>query len=405
MLFERKILKDVKKFLDRSESLILTGPRQAGKTSILIILKKYLEEKNKNCHYFNLEDPKILKLLNKHPFNIFELVPEKKKQYIFLDEIQYLDDPSNFLKLLFDEKRDFLKIIVSGSSNFYIDKKFKDSLAGRKVIFNVFLLDFFEFLDFNQELELKEKLEKKNKSKLILKEKENLENLWNDYILFGGYPELALTRDVEIKKVLLSEIGSSYVKKDISDANIRSKEKYFTLLKILAGQIGELLNSQKLANILNVSHKTIDEYLYVMQKSYHIALVKPFYRNIRKELTKMPKVYFFDSGLRNYLLNDFDKFEGRSDQGQFLENLFFIKFLNSIKNPLDNIKFWRTQDQNEVDFVIEEKNAFEIKVAKKAFNKSKYQKFIDTYPNIKLKVADYDDLKFLDSKKCRKTKD
>src|SRR4030043_778268 len=104
MLYSRDILKKIKKVLFRDEFIILTGARQAGKTSVLLILKDFLEEKGFKCHYFNLENPDYLKLFDAHPFNIFEAMPkEKSKQYLFIDEIQYLKDPSNFLKLLYDE--------------------------------------------------------------------------------------------------------------------------------------------------------------------------------------------------------------------------------------------------------------------------------------------------------------
>ncbi|MEA3463462.1 MAG: AAA family ATPase, partial [Patescibacteria group bacterium] len=161
MLYPRDVFLEAKKVLLKDEFIILIGARQTGKTSLLIMLKNFLEKKGGFCHYFNLENPAYLELLNKHPYNIFELIPESKsKQNIFIDEIQYLDNPANFLKLLYDEKRNDVKIIASGSSAFYIDKKFKDSLVGRKFLFEVYSLNFDEFLIFNHQEEL---LKQKNK--------------------------------------------------------------------------------------------------------------------------------------------------------------------------------------------------------------------------------------------------
>lgn len=384
MLYPRDISSEIKGVLARDEFIILTGARQTGKTSILIILRNFLEKKGEPCHYFNLENPDYLKLLNKHPFNIFELIPESRtKQNIFIDEIQYLDDPSNFLKLLYDEKRNKVKIITSGSSAFYIDKKFKDSLVGRKFLFDVYPLNFDEFLIFNEQQDL---LKKKNK-KLTIYHKGKLFELWEKYLIYGGYPKVVLEKNDESKKIMLEEIGISYTKKDIIEAGVRNIDKYFSLLKILAVQIGKLVNSQELSNTLGITHKTVEEYLYIMKKSYQVAFVNPFYKNLRKELTKMPKIYYYDLGLRNFFLKNFDKINNRSDRGDYLENIAFREFLKETKRR-DSIKFWRTQDKKEVDFIIEDQ-AFEIKFDLKKIKKKRYEQFRGTYPNIKFNFLTY----------------
>lgn len=389
MLYQRNLIVEIKKVLSRDEFVILTGARQVGKTSILIMLKNYLEERGEQCHYFNLENSEYLKSFNEHPFNLFEFIPESKaKQTIFIDEIQYLDNPSNFLKLLYDEKREKVKIIASGSSSFYIDKKFKDSLVGRKFLFEVYSLNFDEFLLFNQENELLKQINRNEKLSIYYKKK--LLDLWKTYLRYGGYPKVALSKDDNTKRIMLEEIGSSYVKKDITDAGVKNTDKYFSLLKILAEQTGELINSQELANTLQTTHKTIEEYLYTVKKSYQAVFIKPFYSNVRKELTKMPKVYFYDLGLRNFFLNNYDPIKKRADRGAYLENIVFKKFLEQTKNS-DEIKFWRTQNKNEVDFIVDGK-AFEVKFDKINFQEAKYKKFKEKYPEIKLKVVDYESL-------------
>lgn len=379
MLLSRDILKRIEKVLLREEFIIISGARQTGKTSVLLMLKNQLEEKNYSCRYFNLENPEYLNFFNRHPFNLLEAAPKAKtRQYIFIDEIQYLDDPSNFLKLLFDEKREQVKIIASGSSSFYIDRKFKDSLAGRKFLFEVYPLNFGEFLLFKGEEAF---LSEKSKKLSAYYQKKVLE-LWNEYIIYGGYPKVALAEDAEMKKILLEEIGSSYIKKDIADAGIRNSEKYFFLLKLLAGQTGQLVNSQELAGTLGIARKTIEEYLYVARKSYLAAYIFPFYRNLRKELIKMPKIYFYDTGLRNFFLNNYAAIEGRTDKGAFLENIAFCGFLNETKD-VGKIKFWRTQDQKEVDFVVGG-GAYEIKFNSAKTKAAKYKIFKERYPAIKL---------------------
>jgi uncharacterized protein len=386
MLYSREIFEQAKKLLLKDECIILTGARQTGKTSILIMLKNFLEiKKNQPCFYFNLENQDYLKLLNKHPYNIFELIPNSKvKQTIIIDEIQYLDDPTNFLKLLYDEKRDQVKIIASGSSSFYIDKKFKDSLVGRKVLLEVYPLNFTEFLVFNDEDDL---IKQKSKT-LSVYYKNKLKKLWDKYLIYGGYPKVVLEGKNNAQIVILQDIVSSYIKKDIRDAGIKNTDKYFALLKILASQTGELVNSQELANTLNMAHKTVEEYLYVMKKSYQVAFIRPFYRNARKELSKMPKVYFYDLGFRNLLLNDFDFLDKRQDKGAYLENVIFKEFLRQFGN-INLINFWRTQDKKEVDFVIDSKEAFEVKFVASQIKKKKYEAFKNFYPNIKLSFLEY----------------
>ena len=384
MLFERDILIEIKKVILRDEFIVLTGARQTGKTSLLILLKEFLEKRGLRCHYFNLENPDYLNLLNKHPFNIFQLIPEAKtRQCVFVDEIQYLTQPSNFLKLLYDEKKNNLKIIASGSSAFYIDKKFKDSLAGRKFLFEIYPLNFDEYLIFNQQDELLTQKKKRLSAyyqKLLLK-------LWEGYLNYGGYPKVVLAKEGELKMIILEELGSSFIKKDALEAGIKNTDKYFSLLKILAAGVGQLLNSQELANTLGVSHKTIEEYLYVMKKSYQVAFIRPFYRNLRKELTKMPKAYFYDLGLRNFFLNNYSWIDKRQDKGQYLENTAFREFLRKTKS-IEKIKFWRTQDKKEIDFIVEDQ-AYEIKFEEVRIRRKRYEQFKRIYPGIRLNFLTY----------------
>src|SRR3989338_2835605 len=387
MLFSREILNKIKKVIDRDEFIILVGARQTGKTSLLFLIKEFYENKGVEASYFNLENPEHLKILNDHPFNIFDLLPKRPaKQIVLIDEIQYLADPSNFLKLLYDDRRKEIKIIATGSSSFYMDRKFKDSLVGRKFIFNIYPLNFNEFLEFNGETEM---AEAKPAKKLTSYYQTKLLKLWEQYIIYGGYPKVALAREEELKKILIEDIGSSYIKKDALEAGIKNTEKYYALIKILAGQTGQLMNSQELANTLNIAHKTVEEYLYIMARSYQLAFIRPFYKNLRKELTKMPKAYFYDLGLRNFFLDDFSSLDKRPDKGAYLENLVFTEFLKR-GDSLDNIKYWRTQDKKEVDFIIG-REAYEIKYNLKR-KASGYKKFIEQYPEIKFSMVSREDV-------------
>ena len=219
---------------------------------------------------------------------------------------------------------------------------------------------------------------------------EILTNYFNEYLTYGAYPAVVLEQRNEEKIQLLAELKNAYIKRDLLESNIANEGKFYLLLQILADQVGSLVNKKELGTTLQLDSKTVDNYLYILQKCYHVQLIRPFYRNIRKELTKMPKVFFNDLGLRNSLLNRFSAPETRSDKGALLENYVFTQLRQ--KYTLDQIKFWRTADQKEVDFVIEERfgegKAYEVKWNALNFKQKKYYQFRETYTNYQLSVLD-----------------
>jgi uncharacterized protein len=382
----RDITLTAEKYLNNDQILLFIGARQAGKTTILKQLQDIVKKKFTTYFFLNLEDSDTLGLLNDSAKNLFKIIPINlnKKNILFIDEIQYLKNPTNFLKYYFDEYKEKIKIIASGSSAFYIDRNFKDSLVGRKKIFNVYTLSFREFLRFKKE----EDLSIKNFSRITITEKEKIQLYLLEYITFGGYPRVVLS-ELDDKKDILHDIIYSYIKKDVYEAGIRSDEIFYRLLKLLSQQVGNLVNALELANMLGVSKTSVENYLYVMQKSFHIQLIRPFYKNIRKEITKMPKIFFYDIGLRNALINNYESLEFRLDKGQILENLMFRALLE--KNKVEDIKFWRTIDQSEVDFVIGN-TAYEVKTKRELIKMSKYKFFSNKYPKIKLNIVDFESI-------------
>ncbi|MFH1387746.1 MAG: ATP-binding protein [Patescibacteria group bacterium] len=375
----------IKKEINNDEIILVVGPRQAGKTTILHQIEDFIKEKNDTVHFLNLEDYEYLALLKESPKNLFKIFPFdlKKKTYVLIDEVQYLDNPTNFLKYFYDEYRGRIKIITTGSSAFYLDRRFKDSLVGRKKIFRLLTLSFKEFLRFKNE----EDLIKQNFNKISLSEKKKINSYYREYLIYGGYPKVVLS-DLSQKKEVLEDLAYSYIKKDIFEANIKQEEVFYNLMRILSSQIGNLVNSSEIASTLRVSRSTIEDYLSLMERSFHIRLIHPFYKNLRKEITKMPKVYFLDLGLRNFLLKNLDQFDLRKDKGQILENVLYRELLE--KYNFLEIKFWRTIQKHEVDFIIREEIAYEVKVNSGKFNKNRYKKFIETYPEIEFNVVTID---------------
>ena len=387
MFFKRKIVDVLWNHLNKNEASILIGSRQTGKSTILRHLYAKLQETGKESWFINLENFEYLTLLNKSPLELFTLTGKptgNTKITVFIDEFQYLDNPSNFIKLIYDEYRDTVKLVVSGSSAFYLNEKFTDSLAGRKRIFYLPTLDFPDFLIFKKREDLIQALENSGGNpntipKMLI---QDIEALQQEFIVFGGYPAVVLAESLEEKKLVLDDIIASYVKKDVYEARIRKTSEFFTLFRILASQTGSLMNKHELSNTLGVSITAITHYIETMVRSLHISLLPPYTGNIRSELTKMPRVHFNDTGLRNYLVKHLS-FEDALQDGRMLENSVFRALAD--KYSRDSIFYWRTQSGNEVDFVLPDYNrAYEVKLNIKKFKPSKYGLFTKTSPNFSL---------------------
>jgi predicted AAA+ superfamily ATPase len=395
-MLKRRLFYEIGQHIGEKEYTIITGARQTGKTTLLLQLQDELLSENKSVYYLTLEDPEVLTSLNEHPENIFNYltISKQDKTHLLVDEVQYLDNPSNFLKLLFDKYASNLKIVATGSSAFYIDTKFKNSLAGRKRLFTLYTLDFDEFTEFKtgNTFLANELVKIRNSKKYHSIKRRELKLLFNEYLIFGGYPAVVLAGDFEKKKLLLKDLVHSYLQKDIYEARVRDEKKFYNLLILLANQTGNLLNINELSNTLGISGTSVENYIYVLRKSFHVHLIRPFYKNIRKELVKMPKIYFNDPGFRNTILSIYQNIETRLDKGALIENYAFIRLRQ--KYELEYLKFWRTTSGNEVDFVLDDpgaskKEAVEIKFNSASFNKKKYIKFLETYPEFNLQLRAY----------------
>jgi len=375
-LLPRTILSNIKKSLFDRDILVLTGARQTGKTSIMHLIYNYLiKQKNinpKDIFFFDLEDIQVLEAFEKYTFDKFANYikkQSKKQKFVFIDEIQYLKNPSSFLKIIHDHYPK-IKLIVSGSSSLELKRKFKDSLTGRKQIFIVNSLSFQEYLLF------------KNKPK---NQKE-----FEEFSIFGGYPEIALINDFDKKASKLREIYTSYIKKDIKDLmNIENAAGFNKLVSLIAHQIGNLMNIDELANSSGLARDTVSKYLLILENTFVIDLIYPYFTNKRKELVKMPKIYFKDTGLRNVITKNLNALEERNDKGSIIENSV-LNELSKTKQELCEIKFWRTQTKVEVDFILEEKNIMPIEVKYQFFKTIKIpsgiRSFIKTYNPAKAQV-------------------
>jgi predicted AAA+ superfamily ATPase len=370
-LFQRRILHDIREWLDDQRILVLVGARQVGKTSVIYLLIQELLKKGiptQSIFYFDLEDFEILHLLQSGVRNFLHYLElqgmdAQNRTYVFIDEIQYLDNPSNFLKLLADHHKN-IKLVCSGSSTLDIRRKFTDSLVGRKVVFELQPLTFHEYLLFKEEPALLKILENYSFEKILKGEeihwetplldihRQQLQRHFEDYATYGGYPAVVLEPNRNKKLVLLREIYETYVRKDINQLfTIENITAFNNLVKLLALQIGNLVNLQELSTNLSISHPTVEKYLLSLENTFIIKRVPPFFTNKRKEIVKMPKVFFYDSGLRHQAIRNFQPISQRPDAGAVIENCVFRILSNHIGSG--ELKFWRTKNGGEVDFVFE----------------------------------------------------
>ena len=384
-IVRREIFDDVVLHMEKPEITLITGARQVGKTVLMNMVKEWLiNEKNipeDNVLSFNLDLIKDWEFFQDQSRFIEFLrgKSENKKLYVFVDEAQRVNETGRFFKGIYDSNLP-VKLILTGSSSFELKTKLKESLSGRKRVFPLYTFSFKEYLEAKH----------KNLSAALsglssipdLKRKEMV-SCFREYALWGGYPRVVFGDDKEEKLHILNEIYSSYIEKDIVGLlDIRNKLSFSNMVKLLAGQIGQLVNISELANSLNLDRATCERYIRTLTDTFVINPILPYFKNSRQEIIKQNKIYFLDTGLRNYSVENFSTFAGRADAGLLIENAIFKELLISL-GTFDKIRFWRTKPGAEVDFlIINDKRILpvEIKTAiKKPTIPSGLRSFIEKY--------------------------
>jgi len=347
MIIRRRLLSDIKKHLKAKEISFIIGPRQAGKTTLMMQLKQELEKSGEQTLFLNLDiehDKEFFssqtKLISK-----IELEMGRKKGYVFIDELQRKENAGLFLKGIYDMNLPY-KFIVSGSGSVELKQRIHESLVGRKRIFELTTLSFEEFIDFRTDYKYSDKL-----SKFYKVENKRLMNLLEEYLNFGGYPRIVLEKKLMEKRKLMSEIYQGYIERDISYLlKIHKTDDFTNLVKLLANQTGKLVNHTELSSTLGLSVKTIKDYLWFLEKTFIIRRVSPFFRNVRKEITKSPIYYFCDLGLRNFAAGTFGMI---GEPGFVFQNFIYNLIREKLMDTSAKVCFYRSKDKAEVDFVID----------------------------------------------------
>lgn len=347
--YKRTIENSVKKNLTNNKVLIITGMRRVGKTTLLKEIYKNLPE---NKIWFDFENPLNIKYFEEIDYDdIFQNIISKgidknKKAYIFIDEAQNYPKISKIVKYLVDHYK--IKFFLTGSASFYLKNLFSESLSGRKIIFELFPLGFEEFLIFKQENIEKYRKIKKNKTIKEI-EYELYNKYYEEFIEWGGFPEVVLENNIKTKKQLLDDIFVSYFQKEIiSLADYRKNDKIRDLILLLAARVGSRLDLVKLSQELQITRATVYSYLSFLQATYFIFLVSPFSKSIDREVSGTQKVYFCDNGIL--------KIMAKLNFGQLFENAIFnqLKFNNQIN-------YYQKQTGAEIDFILNKKIAYEVK--------------------------------------------
>jgi len=350
-MIKRKIFSRLKAHLSSEQMTILIGPRQVGKTYLMNEMRKELESRGQKFIWLNLDSQEDNRHMSSQAdlLSYVELQAGKEKATVFIDEIQRKEDAGLFLKGIFDMQTPY-KFVISGSGNLELKAKITESMAGRKLLFTIDPISFEEFVNFKTNYQYEDRLDK-----FFKLEEGKSARLLSEYMVFGGYPRVVLEQTALAKQSQMQEIYRSYIDRDIRDLlHLEKIESFTNLLKIIASQIGSLVNVAELASTVGIDEKTIRNYLFYLEQTFIITKVTPYFRNKRSEIIKSPIYYFVDIGLRNWFFGLFGLAEiPLSLSGHLFENIVFNTLRSQTELSPTQIHFWRTKDQAEVDFILE----------------------------------------------------
>ena len=362
-MYQRIIEKNIKLRKKEAKAVVIIGARQVGKTTLIKTILK-----NKRYLFLDGDNPIIRETLNNINFELLKTIIGKNK-IIFIDEAQRIENIGLTIKMIIDQLED-IQVYVSGSSAFYLQNSLNESLTGRKWEYELFPISWAEYENKHGYLQSLQQLENK--------------------IIYGFYPEIL--NNIGDEQILLKQLTNSYLYRDIlTFSGIRKPEVLEKLLKALAFQIGNEVSYNELSQIVGIDKATIARYIQILEQSYIVFRLPSFSKNLRNEIKRNQKIYFYDTGVRNAIISNFTNLAMRSDKGALWENFLISERLKQNKyiENFTEMYFWRTKQQQEVDLVEinnGEITGFEFKwEAKKKINLPKT--FTNTY-NAKSVIID-----------------
>ncbi len=366
MYYKRDLEEKIERYLKTPEIIAVFGPRQVGKTTLL----KHFYEKVSNPVFLSFEDIE-LRILFEEDIKSFVALYVEPYDHIFIDEFQYARAGGKQLKYIYDTTDK--KIFISGSSAMELSVNAVRYLSGRIFVFNLYSFSFGEFLRVRDEkLHGLYMREGEKLSDVVIRK---LYTYFDEYVIYGGYPRVVLSESIEEKREVLKNLLNIYLLRDIKEiAKIPDETKMYKLLKALALQTGSLVVYSELATLVGVNASQIKNYLSILEKAFLIRAITPFFTNKRLEIVKNPEIFFFDQGLRNSVINNFNRLEDRPDKGALLENFVFRELVER------ELKYYRTKNGAEVDFVVDDRIPVEIKSHLGGMKISKsYHYFLEHY--------------------------
>ena len=354
-MIKRKLTNKLKEHFFKKKAIILIGPRQTGKTTLF---KSIVEEMNMPYVWFNGDEPNISNIFNNitsgELVNLFG-----NNKIVVIDEAQQINNIGSIIKLIVDNIKD-IQIIATGSSSFELADKLNEPLTGRKYEYMLYPVSFEELVEKDG----------------LIKEIQSL----NIRLIYGSYPEIITNvKDAEENLIWLSD---SYLYKDILKLeNIKKPNLFIKLLQALAWQVGSEVSYNELAITTGSDPKTVEKYIDLLEKSFVIFRLNALSRNLRNEIKKSRKIYFYDNGIRNAVIGNFNLINNRNDISQLWENYLIIERIKFLKyNKIRaNLFFWRTTQQQEIDYIEERGGyfyAYEFK-----FNPKKKVRLSKTFTN------------------------
>lgn len=362
MFINRILFNEIKtKLLSSNKIVIIYGARQIGKTTLANAVIKNL---NLKTLIINADEKKYIDILSSRNVNKLGILT-KGYQLLFIDEAQRIPEIGINLKILHDNFPD-LKILVSGSSSLELSDKIKEPLTGRTWTYTLYPISFEEQLKTSNAFELDDRLD--------------------EFLVYGSYPEIFSLPNLKDKEHYLREICSSYLYKDVLElSSIKHSHKIHALLRLIAFQIGSQVSVNELATQLGMNKETVNVYIDLLEKSFVIFRLSGFNKNLRKEVTKMDKIYFYDLGIRNTLIENLNPLEVRNDIGHLWENYLIIERKKHLEynRIFMNSYFWRTYTGAELDYVEEGRDkltGYEFKISSRRKSKAPAS-WLDAYPN------------------------
>lgn len=363
MIYPRIIESKIEKNLKSDKVIVVTGMRRVGKTTLLKKVFDGISSDNKL--WFDFENPLDVKYFNDVDYNdvfinlLNKGLDKKKRIYVFIDEVQHYPEISKIIKYLADHYK--IKFILTGSASYYLKNLFPESLAGRKIIFEMFPLNFEEFLIFKSE-DAKKYAIIKSKTKINQIDYEYYNKLYEEFIKWGGFPEVALAENLDNKTELLNDIFSSYFQKEIIGlADYRKNDKVRDLILLLSQRVGSKLDIDRLSQELQITRATVYSYLSFLEATYFVYLVSPFSRSIDRLVSGKQKVYFCDNGIL--------KIMAKLSEGQILENGVYnqLKFYGKVN-------YYQQKSGNEIDFIVDKSKGYEVKKTATAIDMKRAEK-------------------------------